>query len=154
MSDLHPELQPLAGFVGTWRGTGRGHYPTIDDFTYEEEVTFAGGPKPVLSYVQRTWGPDGSPLHSESGFLRAVGGRYEFVLSHAFGATEILEGSFEGEVLRLASTSVAISSSAKQIEATERILRVDGDTYSYDALMAAVGEPMTHHLAAELRRQG
>ena len=36
--NLHPELMPLAWIVGMWRGTGRGEYPTMQPFTFEQEV--------------------------------------------------------------------------------------------------------------------
>ena len=35
---LHPDLNPLAWMIGTWRGKGRGEYPTIDTFEYAPVV--------------------------------------------------------------------------------------------------------------------
>ena len=38
---LHPDLNPLAWMVGTWRGKGRGEYPTIPGFEFASEVVMS-----------------------------------------------------------------------------------------------------------------
>ena len=144
---------PLAFLLGAWRGSGRGHYPTIEDFTYEEEVTFASNGKPFLIYRQATKSPEGNPMHGEAGYLRpAPNGRAEFVLAHPFGVIEICEGSLENGRLDLSSTTVAGTSTAKEILATRRVIEVDGDELHYDFYMAAVGQPIQHHLDGTLTR--
>ena len=91
---LHPALKPVSGLIGTWRGAGRGEYPTIDPFEYTEEVTFAEAWKPFLVYVQKTWSPEGTPMHTETGYLRVSdGSAMEFVLSQPTGQTELAEGT-------------------------------------------------------------
>ena len=145
----------LDALVGTWRGQGGGEYPTITSFTYTEEINIGAVPgKPRFSYLSRTRGADGEPLHSESGFLRFAGSDngVELVLAHGFGAVEVAEGTMEGGRLDLVSTAFARTSSAKVIEATTRLYELDGDTLSYDIAMAAVGLPLTHHLKAVLHR--
>lgn len=154
---LHPALEPLAALLGTWRGDGRGQYPTIEPFAYGEEVTFAHVGKPFLAYRQRTWSAEtGAPLHAETGYWR-VGddGSVEAVLSHPFGAVEVYTGTVESAVplaLRLATRQVATTPTAKRIDAVERDVGLDGDALSYAVRMAAVDQPMTHHLSATLRR--
>ncbi len=158
--ELHPALAPVSALVGTWRGSGHGEYPTIDPFDYGEEVTFSHVGKPFLSYAQRTWDPqDGTPMHSELGYLRAVGDdRFELVLAQPSGVTESLVGHARDGELRLVTQAVITTPTAKRVDAVERDLTVsedaDGATLRYALRMAAVGEPMTHHLAAELRRTG
>ncbi|MDJ0111118.1 heme-binding beta-barrel domain-containing protein, partial [Rhodococcus erythropolis] len=41
-------------FTGRWVGAGAGHFPTIDDFEYSEEIEFAPTPKPFVTYSSRT----------------------------------------------------------------------------------------------------
>lgn len=152
----HPSLVPVAALLGVWRGPGRGEYPTIDSFEYTEEVSFTHVGKPFLHYVQRTKSPAGSPMHTETGFLRVAGdGTVEFVLAQPTGQTELAEGPLvtrpDGFSIELRSR-VVNSGSAKTVDATERRLHLSGDALTTDFAMAAVGVPMTHHLRSEMQR--
>ena len=122
--ELHPDLASVAFLLGAWQGHGKGSYPTIETFEYDEEIRFWHVGKPLLSYTQRTWHPaKGFAMHAEMGFWRPQpGGRVEIVLAHPTGIAEVQEGTVDGDVLR------------------------------YEVRMAAVGVPLTHHLAAELHR--
>lgn len=155
-ADLHPHIGPLAALLGTWRGRGRGEYPTIEPFTFEEETVFDHVGKPFLSYRQRTWAEDGSPLHAEVGYLRALAdGSVELVVAHPFGAAEIATGSVDATgplTIDLATVDVATTPSAKPVEAVVRRMVVTGDLLTYEVGMAAVGVESAPHLVAELRR--
>ena len=152
---LHSALEPLAFLLGEWVGEGEGSYPSdIRDFSYREEVRFWHGGKPVLLYTQRTTDrDDGAPLHTEMGYWRPLPeGRVEVVISHPTGHAELSLGSVADGVVDLASTSVVATSTAKEVTAVERTYRVTGDELTSTLAMAAVGHPMTHHLAATLTR--
>lgn len=157
--DLHPALSTLAPLLGTWAGSGAGEYPTIPSFGYLEEVTFGHLGKPFLNYAQRTRATDdGRPLHSETGYLRVPSpGRVELVLAHPTGITEIQEGSLTitGDVveLELTATSIGLTSSAKDVSALSRSVRINGDQLMYTLQLGAVGQPLQHHLAATLHRK-
>lgn len=156
--DLHPDLAPLAALLGTWTGQGRGEYPTIDSFGYTESVVFGHVGKPFLTYVQRTAHiDDGRPLHAETGYVRLPRpGMIEIVIAHPTGVAEVLEGSIEPShgrtTIDVRSTSIGLTSTAKNVTGTERRFVLEGNVLRYDVRMAAVGHAMTHHLSAELRR--
>jgi len=156
---LHPSLEPIAGLLGTWEGHGSGSYPTIDDFSYREEVVIGHVGKPFLTYQQRTWAlDDGRPLHAEVGYLRLPQpDRIEWVISHPTGITEIDEGTVTvlstGILVHLVSSSVALTATAVEVTALERTLWLTADELQYDLSMAAVGHRLTHHLTASLARR-
>ncbi|WIM88423.1 FABP family protein [Candidatus Mycobacterium wuenschmannii] len=158
--ELHPNLHHLAPLLGTWQGRGAGEYPTIESFDYLEEVTFSHVGKPFLIYGQKTKAAaDGAPLHAEAGYLRVP--RYneiELVLAHPSGITEIEVGRYiaDGDTIELemSTTQVAMTPSAKEVTSLGRRFRVHGDELSYSLEMAAVGQPLQHHLSATLHRKG
>lgn len=147
-------LDRLAFLVGTWRGEGRGEYPTIDDFTYAEEVTFGTVPtKPFVTYAQRTTGADGLPLHSEVGYVRSpADGLAEMVIAQPTGVTEIQTGAIEGTSLRLTSMGVGLTPTAKDVRTVHRHIVVTDDVLRYRLELAAVGQDLQFHLEAELTR--
>ncbi|NND84241.1 MAG: FABP family protein [Acidimicrobiia bacterium] len=147
-------LDRLSFLLGTWRGEGRGEYPTIEDFTYTEEVVFGSIPgKPFVTYLQRTKGADGAPLHTESGYVRSPAeGVVELVVAQPTGITEVLSGTLDGQHLDLTSTEVGVAPTAVEVNETARRIWVEGDTLRYALDMEAVGQPMAIHLEATLHR--
>ncbi|MEX2550399.1 MAG: FABP family protein [Nitriliruptoraceae bacterium] len=160
---LHPVLAPLGPLIGVFEGDGRGHYPTIDPFTYRERVSFAYNGGPVLAYTQRTWDPDTArPMHGESGYLRPAGsGRVEFTLAHTFGITELQEGSLTagdgvdgGIHLAVTSTALGIAATAKPVRHVRRTFHLEADVLVTELWMAYAEVSETHHLVSELHRIG
>jgi len=157
--DARAILGPVAALIGTWRGTGEGHYPTIDDFAYVEEVEIVWPGRHFLAYVQRTRHPGtDAPMHAEVGYVRPIAeGGIEFVLAHPTGVVEVEEGRVRVEgperlVVELSSTSVATTATATRVRALRRTFVLEGDTLRYDLWMSHGATVDGHHLRATLER--
>jgi len=54
--------------------------------------------------------------------------------------------------LELTATAIGRTSSAKEVTALSRSIRVEGDQLTYTVRMGAVGQPLQDHLTATLHR--
>jgi purine nucleoside permease len=67
---------------------------------------------------------------------------------------EVEEGTVDGQRIELLTTTIGLASTAKEITALGRRIEVDGHVLTYTVNMAAVGQPLQHHLQARLERVG
>jgi len=158
LAELHQSIAPLRFLIGTWEGWGSGRYPTIDAFKYTETLRVWHVGRPFLCFEQSTWETAGNPLHIETGYYRyGPENLVELTVAHPSGLAEVSEGelltSEDGShQLKLASQSIASTSTAKEVTAIQRSVEVSGSVLTYRLSMAAVGIPVAEHLEAQLRR--
>ncbi|MEA2520842.1 MAG: hypothetical protein QOI81_488 [Actinomycetota bacterium] len=152
---IHDDIAPLAALIGRWQGEGHGTYPTIEPFTYGEEMVFESVGEPYLLYSARSWATeDGSPLHFERGFLRpgVDPGQVELALAHPLGITEIATGTVAGGAVAFTSTSMGRTPSGDAVTGLARRYQVDGDSLTYEVDMAMDQVPMVIHVSGRLQR--
>ena len=161
--NLHPAIADFEFLIGSWEGHGEGHYPTIRSFKYREVLVFTATPgKPFLHYIQKTFGLEDQPMHTECGYLRPQnGGRVEFTLAQPTGQTELLEGDVSEDadgtlIIDFDSSRVVNSSSAKQVDSTSRSYAFNADRTEMisEFNMSAVGQPLQQHLLSNLTKIG
>ncbi|HEX6871414.1 MAG TPA: FABP family protein [Micromonosporaceae bacterium] len=163
--DLHPTLQRLLPFVGLWRGRGSGEYPTIEPFEYAQEVRISHDGRPFLAYESRAWlvNPDGTPIRPagrEFGWWRPVvvdgqaSDEIEALFCTPTGIMELHIGHVHGVRVEMSTDAVMRTSTAKEVSAGHRLYGIVDRALLYAQDMAAVGQPMTSHLAAKLTRVG
>ena len=158
-TDLHPDCVPLAWLLGTWQGNGHGDYPTIERFSFGQEVGFAHDGRPFLHYFSRTWlldddGKSVGPSALETGFFRVQpSGEVEATLAHQSGIVEVWYGRAGGAKLELRTDVVARTQSAKQYTAGHRVYGLVEGALLWAFDMAAMGQPLQPHTWARLLRR-
>lgn len=162
------ELAHLSWLIGAWVGVGTGHYPTIEDFRFGQEVAFATDGRPFLSYISRSWllDDDGErvrPLATETGFWRPrPDNGVEITMAHPTGYAETWLGRVEvtglvnaeitGAKLELRTEGVLSTPSAKEYLEGQRLYGLVNGKLLWTFDMAAVGQDLSNHLAASLSR--
>jgi hypothetical protein len=165
-SDLAPPLIPLVWLLGRWEGAGVVGYPTMESVNFGQELEVTQDGRPFLRWDSRTWllGDDGEkvrPLATESGFWRVSGPAtegsgqsVEFLLAHPTGYVEIYVGTVDGPQIDLATDLVARTQTAKEYSAATRIYGLVAGDLLWAMDMAAVGQPLTSHASAQLKKVG
>lgn len=148
---MHPALMPLEFLIGTWNSVrARGIFPNIEDFTYNETITFEHIGQPLLNF--KSVSKIGQrPMHLESGFLRINPGtnKLAFLVAHNFGICSIEEGQVDGTKVVVESTDIVRMSFAKDPAVTKlrRTFSLIGEQLEIRTDMATASVPeLTNHL--------
>jgi len=156
--------------IGRWEGVGVVGYPTVQEVRFGQEVQVWHDGRPFLHYRSQAHllDDDGAvvrPLASETGYWRVVvpedpeaaareaaGVDVEVLLAHPTGVVEIYTGRALAGRVDLSTDVVARTTTAKEYTAATRLYgSVEGDLlWAMD--MAAVGQPLTPHASARLKR--
>jgi hypothetical protein len=157
--ELHPDLLDLLPLVGLWRGTGKGGYPTIEDFEYAQEIRFSHDGRRFLFYESRAWiiDADGRPVrpsHREVGWWRPGGGEdeIEVLLTQPTGYVEVFVGRADGTKFEIATDAVVRTATAKEATGEKRLYGIVEGDLLYAEDLAAVGQGLRPHLSARLKR--
>ena len=150
----HPRVEIASRLIGVWRGEGHGWTPRPFDYADTWEIVDLG--KPFLWFVEKTT-RDGSPAHTESGYLRFVDddGGLEIVAALPTGQVELGTGlaCTDGDDLLVTTDAEAQGSpTAKQVSRIVRRFRLSGDELTYEMDMAWSDGPYERHLTSTLHR--
>ncbi|MDQ1288883.1 MAG: hypothetical protein QG622_2449 [Actinomycetota bacterium] len=157
-------LIPLAWLIGDWAGAGVVGYPTMtEELNFGQEVSFSHDGRGFLAYSSRTWLLDAAgekvrPLASETGYWRPAGPAddggtaLEVLLVHPSGIIETYYGAVDGPRIKLSTDVVARTATAKEYNAAHRLYGLVESDLVWVLDMAAVGQPLTSHASARLKR--
>uniref|UniRef100_A0A1B6DRQ0 THAP4-like heme-binding domain-containing protein n=1 Tax=Clastoptera arizonana TaxID=38151 RepID=A0A1B6DRQ0_9HEMI len=151
-STFHESVKPISWLIGKWvSSSGKGIYPTIQPFSYCEEIEFASLGQPLLNYKAHTWHPEKkSPMHLESGFLRIKPGTNQlaFMVAHNFGLTSLEEGEVVGTEISLKSSHISRMAFAKDPAVTkiERVIKLYNNELCQVVYMETEKTGLTEHL--------
>jgi hypothetical protein len=145
--------------TGTWKGQGRGQFPTVTSFDYRETLTFTRRDEKTLAYEQRTQKryngqTEWLESHWESGFIRILeNGELEMTCAQ-IGRTEVLVGTVEttNDIVRMHFVSKTITNDPRMVSSARRF-ELEGDTLRYEMEMHTTKvEQSTLHLEGTLQR--
>jgi len=144
---------------GTWKGEGRGGYPTVTSFDYRETLVFTRRDEKTLAYEQRAQkrydgGTEYLESHWENGFIRILESGELELTSAQIGRAEILVGTFEsrGDMFRIHFVSKTITNDPRMISSA-RTFELEGDTLRYEMEMQTTKvNQSTPHLKIALQR--
>ena len=161
---LHKAVQRLLPFIGVLRGRGGGQYPSVEPFEYAQEIRISHDGRPFVAYESRAWlvTPDGEkirPAAREVGWWRPIvdadgkpTDEIEALFCTPTGIMELYIGRIDGVKLEMSTDAVMRTATAKEVTAGQRLYGIVDRDLLYAQDIAAVGQPMSTHLAARLRR--
>lgn len=144
---------------GTWKGEGRGEFPSVTSFGFRETLTYTRRDEKTLAYEQRTRKLyDGQiewlESHWENGFIRILEGGELELTSAQIGRTEVLSGSIEtvNDMFQIHFVSKTLTNDPRMVSSARRF-ELEGDTLRYEMEMQTTKvNQSTPHLKIALQR--
>ena len=145
---------------GTWKGEGRGGYPTVTSFDYRETLGFTRRDEKTLAYEQRAQkrydgGTEYLESHWENGFISILeNDDLQLVNIQIGGRSEILVGTIESldAIFRVHFVSKTLSNDPRMVSSA-RTFELEGDTLRYEMEMQTTKvNQSTPHLKIALQR--
>ncbi|XP_051154252.1 peroxynitrite isomerase THAP4-like isoform X1 [Leptopilina boulardi] len=159
----HDALKSISWLEGTWstKSSGKGQFPTISPFEYNEKMSFSSLGQPMFNYKSETWNPETKkPLHLETGFLKIIPNtnKINFLLAHNFGLTTIEEGEVCDKKIILTSLSVERpregTKPPKVLQTKRELTLVEDNCLEYVFYMSTEKTPeLTEHLRTIYHKQ-
>ncbi|KAM4771406.1 peroxynitrite isomerase THAP4 [Rhinophrynus dorsalis] len=157
---LNPAVAPLAWMLGSWvsEPAGKGEFPTIPSFHYNEEAIISHVGQPMLNFTFCASNPEtGKAMHRECGFIRIKPGTNQvaFICAQNTGVVEVEEGEVQGEQLSLVSQSLSRISFAKEphVQQISRTFRLTPEgKLEQIVFMATDTQPLAPHLRVTYRK--
>ena len=152
---MHSFLKKL---LGSWESVEAiGKYPTIKDFSYNEELTFEERGQPILIYKAIT-NIEGITKHCESGFIRANPQTNKAFTNeaHNFGLSVVMEGDISENKMTLESKDLGRLSVAKEphvIKIKKVYDLTNEDTLVISTDMATTSTEMSNHLIVTYKKK-
>ena len=156
--NMPKELAPLAWLIGRWEGAGVIGYPGLESANFGQEVVVSHDDRPFLEWHSKMWKLDDEgnkvePIDTEFGYWRPLANNeVEFMVTHPSGIVEMYYGTVEPGRIELQTDGVIRSPHAKEYSAAKRMYGLVKSNLMWVMDMAAMGQPMTSHLSAELKR--
>jgi THAP domain-containing protein 4 len=152
-------VQVLDLLQGTWKGEGRGYFPTVTSFDIRATLTFTRRDEKTLAYEQRNQKRyDGQAgwleSHWESGFIRILENGDLELVSAQIGRSEVLAGTFESvdNIFRIHFVSKIITNDPRMVSSA-RTFELESDTLRYEMEMQTTEvNQSTPHLKITLHR--
>ena len=152
-------IQVLDLLQGTWKGEGRGQFPTVTSFNHRDTLTFTRRDEKTLAYEQRAQKRyDGSTewleSHWESGFIRILEDGELELISAQIGRAEVLIGMIEtlDNMIRIHFVSKSIMNDPRMISSA-RTFELEDNTLRYQMEMHTTKvDQSTPHLNITLQR--
>ena len=152
-------IQVLDLLEGTWKGEGRGQFPTVTSFDYRETLIFTRRDEKTLAYEQRTQKRyDGQSewleSHWENGFIRILENGELELMNIQIGRSEVLIGNIESfdAMFRIHFVSKTITNDPRMISSARRF-ELEGDSLRYEMEMQTTKvNQSTQHLKIGLQR--